>query len=359
MIETNQQLKQLMERARTTDAVGLDTEFVWERTYFPRLGLVQIALSEKDCFLIDPLVIDDLSPLGTLLADPAVVKIFHDGSQDLGILRKATGADPQNIFDTRLAAGFTGRPSILSLLALVQDLVGVTLNKSQTRTNWLKRPLTANQMKYGLEDVRYLRKIRRLLLENVHSTMQGALSEELLMLDRPENYMGIAEHKRYTKMRGAQRLSQRQLAILRSLVVWREGEAMKRDKPRGHIIKDEILVLIAEKQLKDVALLREYEGISAKSIGNYGKDLLEIVSETVAQPESTYPDLLRQKRLSKTDEATLKSLKSFIKQRAELFGLDPALLGNNAELKALIQKTESVSRQKMGWRKEFLAGFKG
>lgn len=358
MIETTQQLKSLMERALATDAVGIDTEFFWERTYFPRLGLIQIALSQDECFLIDPLAIKDLSSLGTLLAEPTVVKIFHDSSQDLGILRKATNTDPQNIFDTRIAAGFAGRSSILSLLVLVQDLLGVTLNKSQTRTNWLKRPLSVNQMKYGLEDVRYLRQLRRLFLGDVQPTVQGWLAEELLKFDNPDSYMGIADGERYIKVRGASRLERKGLAILSRLADWREKEARKCDKPRGHIIKDEILLHIAGQQVEEVAALHDCEGISVKSIGKYGKVMTQLVTQTLAQDDTTYPTLLRQKRLSKTEEATLRTLQKNIARQAESLGVDPALLGNKAELKGLIQKRETPSRQKTGWRKKFLAELK-
>ena len=164
MIDTTEKLHVLVERARKIDAVALDTEFVWERTYYPRLGLIQLALSREECFLIDPCALEDLSPLGELLADPTVVKIFHDASQDLAILRSATGAEPKSIFDTRLAAGFGGLSSTLSLAALVEILLDVKLKKTETRTNWLKRPLHPQQKDYALDDVRYLRKVRVLLL---------------------------------------------------------------------------------------------------------------------------------------------------------------------------------------------------
>src|SRR6056297_3353400 len=108
MITSSDALHDLVEKARLTNAVAIDTEFVWTKTYLPRLGLVQLALSDEECYLLDPLAVEDLSPFGELLADPSVVKILHDAPQDLAILHSATGFIPKNIFDTRLAAGFAG-----------------------------------------------------------------------------------------------------------------------------------------------------------------------------------------------------------------------------------------------------------
>lgn len=358
MIETTKQLADLMVRAQRVDAVGLDTEFVWERTYFPRLGLVQLSLPQNECFLIDPLAIEDLSPLADLLANKGVVKIFHDGSGDLALLRQTTGADPCNIFDTRLAAGFAGSPSTLSLLVLVESLLNITLNKGQTRSNWLKRPLTANQIKYGLEDVRYLRKIRRLLGTIIKPEVSEWLAEELRLFDTPANYMGIADALRYTKVRGASGLSRRGLAILRGLALWREEKARRRDKPRGHIIKDEVLVFIARREVIEPLALHDCEGVSAKSIASYGRDIVGIVRSICAEPEDSYPASLRNNRLTKAEEMALRKLQKFIATKSAELGIDPALLGNKAELKALIQKPGAVSRQSEGWRQEFLAGFR-
>ena len=176
MITSQQQLQALIVRARATDTVAIDTEFVWERTYYPRLGLIQLALSDEDCFLIDPCALTDLSPLGELLADPAVVKIFHDAPQDLIILHQATGAVPQNIFDSRLAGGFAGLSAALSLGNLIKELLDIDLAKTGTHTNWLRRPLNPKQIDYAIDDVRYLQAARVLLLTRIlNPTVAGWL----------------------------------------------------------------------------------------------------------------------------------------------------------------------------------------
>ncbi len=344
-----------MARAHETDAVAFDTEFVWERTYVPRLGLIQLALSDEDCFLIDPLALEDLSPLGKLLADPAVVKIFHDAPQDLSILRTATGYDPQNIFDSRLAAGFAALGSTLSLSALIERLLDIKLTKTETRTNWLKRPLDPKQTDYALDDVRYLRAVRVLVLARILPETKQWLDEEMLLFNDPKQYLGITDSERYTKVKGAGSLDERSLAILQDLCVWRESEARKRDKPRGHIIKDPVLAAIARKHLDNHDAILASGEISAKTVKQYGDTIIQLVKSGEARSESNLPQSLHSKKLKKSEKASLHNLQEYITLKSDVNGIDPALIGNKSELTKLIRQSTEPSRQSNGWRKTFLA----
>lgn len=356
MITTTEDLKALMKRAHQTDAVALDTEFVWERTYYPKLGLIQLALSDEECFLIDPCALDDLSPLGELLADGAVVKIFHDASQDLSILRTATGADPCNIFDTRLGAGFGGLSSTLSLADLVELLLEIKLEKNETRTNWLKRPLTSKQNEYAQDDVRYLRAVRVLLLARVLPEAQPWLTAEQERLNSPESYTGIGDELRYTKIKGAGSLNRSSLAILQALGAWREGEARRKNRPRGHIIKDPVLLGIARRQLQDPAGIQKCGEISSKSVRAYGKTLMTLVAHALSLPQETCPALLRIPKLNKGEQAALTGLQEYITLKSDVNGIDPILIGNKSELKRCItEQFPAHTRQQKGWRREFLA----
>ncbi len=358
MITSAEDLQALIERARRTDAVALDTEFIWERTYYPRLGLIQLALSNEECFLIDPCALDDLSPLGELLAEPAVVKIFHDAPQDVAILRSSTGADPKNIFDTRLAAGFAGLSSTLSLSALVELLLDIKLEKTQTRTNWLKRPLDPRQEEYALDDVRYLRAVRVLLLARTIPDTQRWLTEELQKLDNPASYAGINDRERYLKIKGVGKLNHQGLATLQELASWREEEARKRNRPRGHIIRDTVLLSIARQQLRDHAAIQECGEISARSVTAYGDKLIQLVNTGLTRPDKSCPPLLRNIKLNKKEKAALTKLHDFIILKSDIHGVDPILVGNKGELKQLIKhpaSSYSESRQGKGWRRQFLA----
>lgn len=365
LVQTQADLDALIGHARQTDAVALDTEFVWERTYYPRLGLIQMALSDEDCFLIDPLAISDLQPLGSILSDRGVVKILHDAPQDLTILRRVTGATPQNIFDTRLAAGFSNLSATLSLGNLIKELLDIDLSKDETRTNWLQRPLTDDQIRYGLDDVRYLRATRVLLLTRIIGPkIKSWLQEELNQLNNPANYSAPHNDTRYRKIRGASHLDSQGLAILKNLSVWREGVAKKVDRPRGHIIKDTYMIEIARQRPTDPADMRSTVGLSENVTARYGKTIASIVTTTLQQQESSYPPVRRPTRLSKTEKVNLEKLQNLIGLKCGLLGIDPALIGNNSELKLLVKticgrKTDSPEqlRQTMGWRKQFLEDF--
>lgn len=361
MITNQADLKALIRRARTTDAVALDTEFVWERTYYPRLGLIQLALSNEECFLIDPCAIDDLSPIGVLLGDPNTIKILHDAPQDLTILYQATGAVPQNIFDTRMAAGFAGLSSTISLGNLISGLLDIELAKTETRTNWLRRPLHAKQVEYAMDDVRYLRAVRILLLARVlHPRVKNWLQQELARYDNEILYQPIPDEHRYQKIKGAGNLKRKALAILKSLAAWREQEARHRNRPRGHIITDQALLWLSTKPIDNITDLESCSLLSPRDIEQHGKHLVELITEEQDRPESSCPPSLSQSRLSKKEQETLIQLQEYITLKSDVHGLDPALVSNTAELRALIQSRTQPEKEKparllSGWRKDFLA----
>jgi ribonuclease D len=365
LIQNETDLDTLVHLARQTDAVALDTEFVWERTYYPQLGLIQIALSDEDCYLIDPLAIDNLQALGKLLSDRGVVKILHDAPQDLVILQRATGATPQNIFDTRLAAGFSDLPATLSLANLVRELLDINLAKDETRTNWLQRPLSEDQTRYALDDVRYLRAVRVLLLSRIIGPkIKSWLQEELNLLNNPASYSGPQDDGRFLKIRGSSNLGRQGLAILKNLSTWREGMARKINRPKGHVIKDSVLLEISRQKTASPEDLKSNTGLSERSRKKYGETLAAIVETTLNQKEATYPDLRRPTRLSKTDKTSLEKLNKLIDLKCELLGIATGLIGNSSELKLLVKtligkKTEEPQqlRQTEGWRKSFLEDF--
>ena len=365
LIQNEADLEILVARAKQTDAVALDTEFVWERTYYPKLGLIQIALSDEDCYLIDPLAINNLQELGKLLSDRRVIKIFHDAPQDLAILQRATGATPQNIFDTRLAAGFSNLPATLSLGNLVKELLDIDLAKDETRTNWCQRPLTDDQVRYALDDVRYLRAVRILLLSRIIGPkIKSWLQEELNLLNNPAAYSGPPADERYLKIRGSSSLDRRGLAILKNLSTWRDGMAKKIDRPRGHLIKDALLVELAKQKPSNLEEQKLRCGLSDNAIAKYGKVIAAIIETTLNQPVDTYPALERPTRLSQADREGLEKLNNLINLKAGLLGIAPGLLGNTAEFKLLIatlnaKKAEASHqlRQTDGWRKSFLEDF--
>jgi len=364
LIQNEADLDKLVQKARKTDAVALDTEFVWERTYYPQLGLIQIALSDEDCYLVDPIAIKNLQSLGKLLSDRGVIKILHDAPQDLAILQRATGATPQNIFDTRLAAGFSNLPYTLSLGNLVKELLDIHLSKEETRTNWLQRPLSDKQTEYAQNDVRYLRAVRVVLLNRIIGPkIKSWLQEELNLLNNPASYSGPSDNERFRKIRGNSHLDRQGLALLKNLTTWREGVARKIDRPRGHVIKDTILLEIARQKPVSVIDLKT-TGLSEKAGAKYGENIVAITQTTMEQKLASYPDPHYSVRLSSKEKTGLEKLHKLITLKCELLGIDPGLLGNSSELKLLVKtlntrQTDDLKqlRQTDGWRKLFLEDF--
>ncbi len=363
MISTKQDFNALIERALATDCVGFDTEFVWERTYYPRLGLIQLALSDEDCHLIDPLAIEDLTPLGRLLDDYRVVKILHDAPQDLAILSRVTGVIPQNIFDTRIAAGFSGLSATISLASLITDLLEIDLPKTETRTNWLKRPLDSSQVDYALDDVRYLRALRVLLLTRIidPQTKQW-LYQEMQNLSMPEMYDTIDDRLRYLKINGSGSLDRRALAILRDLASFRERQARHLDRPRGHIFKDRALLTISREKISSMEELTKLEILSSKKMNRYGETLVKTAQAALSLDEDQLPESNRRIRLNSKEKAVYDRLAGYLDSTCRARGIDPQMVGNNADLKLLIKNRGSNKRplpEKLteGWRKELLKEF--
>ncbi|MGL1930191.1 MAG: HRDC domain-containing protein [Desulfotalea sp.] len=360
IITKQEELNNIISKAMKTDAVGLDTEFVWERTYYPNLGLIQISLNDEECYAIDPLNVEDLSPLGSLLADPNITKILHDAPQDLTILSKACGnVTPRNIFDTRVAAGFAGSSATISLANLISEQLHTEIDKGATRTDWLKRPLSSEQLSYSLNDVRYLRALRVLLLKKtITPTVKFWLHEELDQLDSPESYAPIKDEKRYTKIKGINKLKNKEITLIKNICIWREETARIHNKPRGHIIKDEIILEICEKIPRQLDNLQE-TSISSKAFSKYGEEIIKITNSI--STEATSNDIHKASQLTAKEKEKLKKLKEFIVLKCKILDIDPSLIGNTRELKKLIKSTKDNSlapkRQNNGWRKEFLTEF--
>ena len=363
MISNDREFSALIDRACATDCVGLDTEFIWERTYYPRLGLIQLALSDEECFLIDPLALGDLAPLGRLLGNTKVVKILHDAPQDLMILNRVTGAIPQNVFDTRVAAGFSGLSSTISLADLINILLEIELPKTETRTNWLKRPLNLSQIDYALDDVRYLRALRVLLLARIIvPEIRTWLGQELELLSIPEAYDLPADELRYLRVKGNGSLNRRGLAVLRNLAGWREQEARTLNRPRGHILNDKTLLVIARERLTSVAELTRLNLLTEKQVQRYGKSLISCVKDGLALEDRDLPATNQRIRLNAQEKVIYEELLDFLNKIYSIQGIDPHLVGNSSELKQLVKYRTSDTaplpvKFNSGWRKELLEKF--
>ena len=356
LINTPGALETLVNRALDAPCVGIDTEFVWEQTYYPRLGIVQVGFPENDCHLIDTVTLSDLSPLGALIANRHTVKILHDAQQDLWILRRITDAVPCNIFDTRCAAGFAGLGSTLSLGNLLRLCLNIQLPKTETRTNWLRRPLSDNQVAYALNDVRYLPALREHLLTDIQRRgRENWLAEELRQYDIAKLYDDRAPEEQYTRVKGTGRLSRRDMAIVRELATWREKEAQQADRPRAWIMRDDAIVQIARRKPQSIQSLNRLRGIARTTINRYGNSLLNAVQRGLATDEKNCPPISPPVRPDPLDDARLDLAMAFLRGQCLSEGIDIAMVASRSDIKEFISKKNAPNNPlHTGWRREFL-----
>ena len=358
MIDTQKDLESVCSRAKSVNAIAIDTEFVWNRTYYPKLGVIQLGINENDCHLIDADAIVDLSALGNLISDPDIKKILHDAQQDLAIIRRATNAFPRNIFDTRCAAGIAGIGSTCSLASLLEEILGVTLDKSETRTDWLKRPLTDEQIRYAIEDISYLHATKECLIKRIEKMGRSDwLAEELSNYDEPSLYKERDPRLQYERVKGIGRSAPRERAIVRELASWREEEARRRDRPRSHILADEVILKLARLAPKTAEDLKTVRGVGRR-------DIVEIHKHIQFGVEVPDADCPRQKRYRRridddTFDALLHQSMNILRKQCELHGLDAPFVASRAEVRHLIYSyIEDIDEPlpiKQGWR-ENIAG---
>ena len=357
LINTPDALETLVNRALDAPCVGIDTEFVWEQTYYPRLGIIQVGLSENDCHLIDAVTLSDLSPLGTLLSDPHTVKILHDAQQDLWILRRITDAIPCNIFDTRCAAGFAGLSSNLSLGNLLRMRLNIQLPKTETRTDWLRRPLSDKQLEYALDDVRFLPALREHILTDIQRRgRENWLAEELRQYDIAKLYDDRAPEEQYTRIKGTGRLSRRDMAIVRELATWREKTARQVDRPRNRVMGDDAIVQIARRKPQSIQSLKRVRGIARATINQYGNSLLNAVQRGLAIDEKNCPPISPPVRPDLFEDARLDLAMALLRGRCLSEGIDIAMVASRSEVKEFISRKKNATDNPLhtGWRREFL-----
>lgn len=342
-------LEQLCSELAQSEFVTVDTEFVREQTYFPRLALIQIA-NDRLIACIDPLAIDDLAPLKALFANPAVTKVFHAADQDMEIFYLLFGELPHPIFDTQVAATVLGQGDQIGYAALVKEVLGVELDKSHSRTDWLQRPLEAKQLRYAEDDVRYLAQLYPLQRDAL--AKQGRsdwLEEDFAALIDPTRYQADPENA-WRRIKGTNKLRGIQLAVLKQLCAWREHRAIEKDKPRRWIAADHILLDIARLRPKDMKSLEKIRGIPANLVQHSGQRLLTCVREGEALPKEQWPSLARPKRLNEAEDALVDALSAIVKLCAAEYQITPATLAGRKALEALVRGERELPILQ-GWRR--------
>ena len=356
LVRSDDRLRSLAELARSTGCIAFDTEFMRERTYRAKLCLVQLAAA-GDIYIVDPLDEVDLAPVAELIADPELEVVVHAGRQDFEIFYERFGAVPARPFDVQIAAGFAGLGSSLPYGRLVHATTGARLAKSESYTDWCRRPLTEAQLRYAGDDVRYLLQAADDVKQRLerHGRMRWALDEMAELCDASAYEVDTAEAWRRIPGRGS--LSGRQLAVLRELARWREDAAARRDLPRGWVVKDQSLIEIARRSPSDVAALRSIRGLSAKEAERSGKHILEAVRRGREAPPIDIPRGPGRPAQIRA-RATAGLADALLRARCEEAGVAPELVATRADLESLLTalfadgSAPPGHRLLQGWRRE-------
>ena len=263
LVTRDQDLIALAAELKNEPAFAIDTEFERERTYWPKLQLIQVA-GPRTTAVIDPLALEDLEPLYALLRDPSIVKVTHAGRQDAEIFYNRMQVPPANIYDTQIAAAFLGYGDQIGYAALVNRLLNIRLRKTERVTDWSLRPLSSGQIEYALADVRHLLEIRERMNKNLEAKGRLPwLQEELTFYADPEFYTEDPG-RAWVRISGWRGLDRRGISMLRELVLWRDREAAKRDIPRMRVIPDDVLLDIAARAPRTVNDLSPLRRLPAK-----------------------------------------------------------------------------------------------
>lgn len=357
LVETDQALIDLLDHVRDVGVFAYDTEFIGELTYHPKLCLIQIATSQRVA-LVDPMAGIELDPLWDVLCDSAVTKIVHAGEQDIEPVHRTIGRQAANVFDTQIAAGFCGMAYPVALLKLVHELIGVKLGKGLTFTHWDQRPLSAMQLRYAADDVRYLPAIHASLQDRLRTL--GHLDwavEESESLCASTRYSFDAEQD-YLWLRGAGTLGASGLAVLRELVRWRDHTAREHDLPPRAFLRDEVLMDMAKSPAKSLDKLKRVRGLPRPVESQYGAVIVDLTNAACASPDKP-PVPEKSAEASPTERFRADALWTAAQAICVNQSIDPAVVTSRQEIGELHRRwstgrpTDDL-RLMRGWRLQAL-----
>lgn len=345
-----------------TDArvLALDTEFIRTRTFFAKPGLYQL-FDGQQTVLIDPVIVPDLSPLWQLLQDPARICVLHAGGEDLELLQHQSGGLPAQIHDTQLAAAFLGIGAQIGFAPLVENLLGVHLDKAHSRTDWLARPLSSAQLNYAADDVIYLLPVYEQLMDRLSNKGLMAWFEQECERGVKRRSESVDPQFAYLDMKNAWTLDRQALAILQQLCQWRLTEARSRDLAVNFVVKEAHLFRVAERAPLTLADLNRLD-LDPMEIRRHGETLLKLVQVALASPQS-WPDPVQRLIDFPDYKAELKRIKGLIDVAGEQAKIPSDVIASKRLIHQYLSWKWRLEESKdmtpillQGWRGELLAG---
>lgn len=332
-VEDAQQLDLICQSYAQAELLAIDTEFVRTRTLYPKLGLIQIN-DGKTLALIDPVALSDLTPFWQLMENPNIVKVLHACSEDLEVFLTAGNCRPVNLIDSQIIMAFLGHGLSLGYAAMIAHYTGIELDKSESRTDWMKRPLTEKQLEYAQADVEHLFNILPKLMAEIEQSgwLAAAQQESELMIER--KFTAIDESQMYKNIKMAWRLNPQQLYRLQQLATWRYQQAKQKDRPIGFIAKDHTLMALAQHNPDNVGAMARIEGVEQLDIRHKGRAMLFVLKQAEQEANAELPAQIIRLDEYPGYKQNFKKVKSFI----ALIGTETELLIENLASKKQINQ---------------------
>ncbi len=348
MLESAAQAGRAAKAWRRASLLAVDTEFVRERTYFANLGLVQVS-DGQTVWLLDPLIEGTLEPLAEMLNDGAITKLLHSPSEDLEVMQHMTGSLPTPLIDSQLACALLGQPLQLGYHKAAEWLLNVPIDKDLTRSNWMARPLRKDLLRYAALDVS--------VLPLMWEKLQGQLEElgrmawlhedcERMLRDAAKP---VDPMHSWLRIKGAGRLDGRALAVLQRLAAWREKEACERNRPRGFIVPDHVLLEIAREGMREPDDLAGIEDLHARARQRWGGILTTMVAQSLEEDQAL--PLLPQ--TGPAERQRLKAMRDIVVEKASALNLEPTVLAAKRDMEEILFATTPghLPERLQGWRR--------
>ena len=357
-ISDEQALSRLCDQLESCTRLGIDTEFIGEDSFVPRLELIQLSTADFQVVLDFSLLQETrtLPRLWEIICSMKVEKVVHAGRQDLELLATHMGRLPRPFFDTQIAAAMLGYGAQIAYAQLVQRTQGARLEKSHTFTNWSQRPLSHDQIAYARADVQYLLPIHDELRRRLQTLGRLEWVQEefdrlgTLVVEREQT-----SRERYQRIRGWDSLKPRQAAVLRELTSWRETEARRRNVPRGRVLRDEVLLQVARQAPKQQADFREIRGFPPQEAARNGEAILAVIAQALRLPASEWPDVPRDRKPEPESAGQIELLQAALKARAAALGIAPTLLATAGDLQKIVEERAAGTTPAVplleGWRR--------
>jgi ribonuclease D len=345
LIENQLELNELCEQLSLAKVLAIDTEFVRTRTLYAKLGLLQVS-DGKQIALIDPLAIADLSPFWQLLTNADITKVLHAGSEDLEVFLTSGNCKPESLIDSQIMMSFLGHGLSIGYAAMVKHFFNIELDKSESRTDWTKRPLTPKQLTYAGADVEYLFSLYPKLLAQLTDAgfLDNAQQETQAMIDK--KFTPIDDSQLYRNIKMNWRLNPKQLNSLKYLCQWRYHQAKNRDLPLGFVAKDTTLMALAQSNPDTINTMQKLEGVESIDVRHQGKAMLAVLKQAEQASIDSYPESIMRLDEYPGYKQIFKKVKTFITQQSEIRKIPLECLASKKQINQFLSWHFNINKAK-------------